>query len=890
MNLKSLFIILNALNLFAVIVVVLIIIEYKQAYSQMEQAYISKNRSFLLADELRQSSDDLTRLVRTFAITTDPYFKAQYYQILAIRNGLYPRPANYNRIYWDFLAVKNTTAINYPQEKAIALQGLMVRAGFTQEELSLLKRSQDQSDELVHLEEKAMQAVDGIFEDAAGFYTVVQEPDLALARKLLHSNEYHKAKVKIMQPLDRFFKLLEARTDGMILQAQNYVNQVEDVLDLMVFFLVLILITSTGIMFHRILYPLISLRKSMLQLANNDISTPIPKKTYNDEIGGMIQAIEVFKDNTEKLIVSEQKVKLLFDSVGEGFFGLDKKGAFSFVNPVACEILGYDSSELLNLYLYKMLKIPNNPPMTTKLLLNSTSAKNTGVIELETKEGVKFPAQYTSTPIFDQTNKIEGSVVVFSDITKRKKHDDALKLAKDIAEAANHSKTLFLANMSHELRTPLNAILGFANLLLKDTRLDSTQQNNLKTIHKSGKHLLSIISEILEVAKLQAGKIEVTNKAFDLHSFLKSIILIFENRASAKGLAFNYEDYSILPRFVISDEQRLRQVLFNLLSNAIKFTEKGSIHMDVLYQNEQLSCILTDTGPGISKEDIPLIFKPFEQVKSSQQQHQGTGLGLAITRELINLMDGSIHVESQLAQGTKFFFTIKSPETFMGELPKDKKEVNLVLSPTSESKRILVVDDIEENRSLLVQTFESLGFDTFAAIDGFDTLEQLHTKQPDIIFMDIQMPRMNGFETIDKIRSGIDNPNIPIVLVSANVFEETRQKALDEGANAFIEKPIKEVDLINTLQTLFKLKFVPHTCASKQESNPSSVETALSIKQLETISKHAKVLDSNALNDLFELHKQIDTTHIDIMQEHLYNYEFSPIISLCDTLLNSKND
>lgn len=890
MNLKSLFIIINALNLIAVTIVILIIVEYKQAYLKMEEAYVSKNHSFLLADELRQSSDDLTRLVRTYVITTEERFKAQYYQILAIRNGLYPRPTHYNRIYWDFLAVENSTDISHPQEDGVALQALMIKAGFTEDELSLLQKSQNQSDALVHLEEKAMQAVDGIFEDDKGFYTIIKEPDLSLARELLHSDEYHQAKIKIMKPLNEFFKLLEARTDRIILEAKNYVNEVKSLLDLMVFFLILILMTSIGIMLHRILYPLISLKKSMLQLAQNDISTAIPQKVYNDEIGGMIQAIEVFKENTERLIVSEQKVKLLFDSVGQGFFGLDAKGAFSFVNPVACETLGYESTELLGLHLYKTINMETVTPKVTKLLLNEKSTKTTGIIELQSKDGRSFPAEYTSTPILDQNDNIDGSVVVFSDITKRKKQDDALKLAKDTAEAANHSKTLFLASMSHELRTPLNAILGFARLLLKDVKLDNQQKNNLKTIYKSGQHLLSIISEILEVAKLQVGKIKVTNSAFDLHSFLKNIVLIFDNRAQAKGLNFKYQDFSRLPHFIISDEQRLRQVLFNLLSNAIKFTDEGEIHLDVSYENEQLSFTVGDTGPGISEEDIPLIFKPFEQAKSSHRQNQGTGLGLAITRELISLMDGDISVESHLNKGSKFYFHVRSPETFMGELPRGKKELDLILSPSSANKKILVVDDIVENRSLLVQILQHLGFDTCEASSGLQALEQLYLCQPHIIFMDIQMPHMNGFEVVDRIRSGTDHPNVPIVLVSANVFEENRQKALEEGANAFIEKPIKEEEIIHTLQTLLDVTFVKDEVNLEEKGGLVPMSAGLEMEQLQNIIESAKVLDSNALSALFECYIQYDPSHMAMMKQHLYNYEFSKIISLCDTLLNSKND
>lgn len=888
MNLKYLFIILNVFNLTAVIIVIFIIIEYKQAYFDMEQAYISKNKSFLLADELRQSSDDLTRLVRTYVITTEPRFKAQYYQILAIRNGLYPRPSHYNHIYWDFLAVKGSTDINHPQEKAIALQELMIQAGFTQKELSLLKTSQYKSDSLVRLEEKAMQAVDGIFEDEQGLYTITKEPDLVLARELLHSDEYHKAKVKIMEPLDQFFKLLESRTDRIILEAKNHVNQVKEILDLMVFILIIILMTSMGIMFHRILYPLISLKRSMLQLAKNDTSIVIPQKQYNDEIGGMIHAIEVFKDNTERLIVSEQKVKLLFDAMGEGFFGLNTKGVFSFVNPVACEILGYDSSELLGLHFYKMFKNQVTPSKMSKLLLNNMSAKSTGVIELERKDGTFFPAEYTSTPIFDHEYNIEGSVIIFSDSTQRKKDNDALKLAKETAEAANYSKTLFLANMSHELRTPLNAILGFSRLLLKGSNLDQTQKDNLTTIHKSGKHLLSIISEILEVAKLQAGKIEIANTAFDLHGFLDNIVLIFINRAQVKNLIFSHDDYTILPRFIVCDEQRLRQILFNLLGNAIKFTEHGTIHLSVSFENKQLFCKVHDTGPGIKEEDILLIFKPFEQVKSSPNQHQGTGLGLAITQELISLMHGKINVESKVNKGTTFSFCISAYETIISDTPKNRNELNVVHSLASPKKKVLVVDDIVENRSLLIQMLQHLGFITFEANDGYHALEQLKLCQPDIIFMDIQMPGMDGFKTVDKIRSGTDSPNIPIVLVSANVFEENRQKALDEGANAFIEKPINEEDVISVLNTLLNVVFVNDDSQTKQASISNPITTPLNSEQLENILNSAKVLNNQELNMLFDTYKSLDTTTISFMQEQLYNYDFSSIMDLCKKLLDSK--
>ena len=889
MKLKSLFIILNALNLTVVFIVIMVILDYKSAFNKMEEAHISKYRSFVLSDELRQSSDDLTRLVRTYVVTTNIRFKEQYYEVLAIRNGLHPRPKNYNKVYWDFLAVEGASNMENPSGDSVGLRELMVQAGFTKKELSYLNQAQDQSDALVKLEEKAMHAVDGIYKDKDGLYTIIGKPDLKSARDMLHSEEYHEAKVKIMKPINDFLKLLEARTDRSIHKAKVHVKSVEELLDLMVFFLILTMTTSMGIMLNRILRPLLSLKQSMLKLANNDTNILIPLQKNKDEIGDMISAVSIFKTNTEKLIVSEQKVKLLFDSVGEGFFGLDAKGVFTFINPAGCEILGYSSDELIGHYLYKTVKVHDLPNRVNKLLLNH-GAKTTGVMEIQDKTGRSFPAEYTSTPILGKEDQIEGSVVVFSDITQRKRQEDDLKHAKENAESANRSKTLFLANMSHELRTPLNAILGFTQLILKDSNLKPKQKENLETIYKSGKHLLNIISEILEVAKLQAGKIEIVHNSFDLHSFFNNIILIFENRALAKGITFSCDDYTQLPRFVINDEQRLRQILFNLLSNAIKFTSVGNIHLGLRYEKQDLFCVVSDTGPGIGEKDIPIIFRPFEQIKSAQGFQKGTGLGLSISKELVTLMGGKIHVESTLGQGTKFYFNVMSPQAQIGDSVQVNKGKNFILSSTSPSYKVLVVDDIYENRSLLVQMLQYLGFDTCEANDGKNALTQLSICRPDIIFMDLQMPDMNGYEVIGKIRSGSIDPDIPIVLVSANVFDENRQKAIDEGANAFIGKPIQEEKIILALQNLLQAYFIPVDTAKNDAATIRPITTRLNKEQIQAILKASEELDMTSLETVLQEYLSMDESVVRYMQQCLHNYEFSQILSLGNFLMKSKID
>lgn len=884
MNLKTLFIVLNALNLFALCLVIVVILEYKSAFDAMEQTYISKNKSFLLADELRQSSDDLTRLARTYVITANKRFKQQYFEVLAIRNGKYPRPAHYNRIYWDFLAVDGIAEKPDLQRKSIALRTLMKKAGFTKVELALLNQSQLQSDSLVNLEERAMHAVEGYFEDDKGKYTIVGKPNMRLAREIMHSDEYHKSKVKIMNPLNKFFKLFEERTNGMIIKSKSYLNKVEILLFITVLFFIILMIVSMVAMFKRIIYPLIGLKHTMLSLANNNLNVPIPFIKYHDEVGAMIGAVNIFKENTKRLIVSERRIKLLLDSIGEGVFGLNEKEEFTFVNPAACEFLGISSTELIGSNLNQIVYKDAMHSKDQILLFEKSNEHATGVIELQRKDKTKFYAEYISTPIINKSNKIEGFVIVFSDITERRKNEKEMQTAKNNAEKANRSKSLFLANMSHELRTPLNAILGFTRLLLKETTLQRNQKESLEIIHNSGKHLLSIISEILEVSKLQAGKIEITNKSFDLHRFLENIFFIFSSRAQEKGLVFNTNNFGQLPQYIIADEQRLRQVLFNLLSNALKFTETGSVTLNVDFKKNHLNFDIIDTGLGIKDEDMHIIFKPFEQIKSEQKHYEGTGLGLAITQELIMLMGGQISVTSELTQGTKFsvkLYTLAG--TNDDSLNKSFKNKTLI-SKDSQRYKVLIVDDIYENRLLLVHMVQSLGFLTCEAEDGLMALEQLKKHNPDIILMDIQMPKMDGYEAIKAIRSGIHKADIPIAIISAKVFEEEREKALKNGADAFVGKPIKESEIVSVMEDYLNVSFVTHSSLQPQVSCFKPDTSLISQEDIKQIIQASKELDSNQIIAILMKYEQYNLESVAFLRTKVYNYEFTEIISYANSL------
>ncbi|HHD79047.1 MAG TPA: response regulator, partial [Epsilonproteobacteria bacterium] len=759
MKLKSLSFILNGLNIFVLLLVIAILITYNNAYQHIEEVYKSKNRSFLLADELRQSSDDLTRLARTYVITGEKRFKDQYYEVLGIRNGIYPRPKHYNRIYWDFLAVNSAEEIPRVTGKPIPLRTLMKKAGFTKEELALLSKSQEQSDTLVHLEEVAMHAVEGYCKDSNGSYTRKCKPDFSLARKIMHSNEYHQSKVLIMNPINKFFESFERRTNNAIEESRAYLKKVEYLLIVVVFLFVMVILITMRITSKRIMQPLIELQQSMLGLSKNNIETAIPTMNHKDEVGDMISAMHIFKENNKALISSQNRIKLLLDSIGEGVIGVDKQGTITFVNPAACSALNLKQALLIGQKFTSLIRKEHSLIEPDNAFELNFKENDAGDLELKKGQSSFFFAEYVSTPIAEQNDADEGVVFVFKDITERKRANRELREAKEKAESANYAKSLFLANMSHELRTPLNAILGFAKFLLRDPNFNETQKENLEAIHSSGGHLLNIISEVLEVAKLQAGKIEIVNAPLHLHEFIKNIVLIFANRAKTKNLEFVANDYTSLPLYVEADEQRLRQVLFNLLGNALKFTHEGKIELHCTYHNNQLSFDVIDTGIGIKNEDITLIFKAFEQIKTSSDFRQGTGLGLTISQKLVTLMGGKMSVESEIGQGTQFHLQLYAPSKKSANcMLEETKHVNFVLAQTFRNKmKILIVDDIPENRSLLVQIVESFGFIALEAENGKSAIELLKDNGVDLVLMDIQMPVMNGYEATRRIKADANN-------------------------------------------------------------------------------------------------------------------------------------
>lgn len=715
MKLKRLFVLLLTINIFALIGVVLIVGEYQHSIKKLQFAYELQHKSFILADQLRQSSDDLTRMARTYVITANEKFENQFRTVLDIRNGKVKRPENYTHIYWDFLTLDGQEAVLNGEQKS--LRTLMKESGFPQEELNLLYTSAQQSDDLTHLETKAMNAVKGIFLDKNGKYSIKGKPNLKLAALIMHSDKYHQAKINIMKPIDAFYQAFETRTKKFVDEANEKVKKLETFASVAIFLLIILVLFSFFILLSRIVYPLETLKNAMLQLSKNDMDTTIPIHQYNDEVGDMIGSVEVFKENGLRLIQKEGNLK------------------------------------------------------------------------------------------------------------------DAIK----DAEFANNSKSIFLANMSHELRTPLNAILGFTSLLEKSKNIDTQEKENLTIIKNSGNHLLSIINEILELSKIEVGKIELTNNDFDLYLMIEEIKMMFISRFEAKSLIFTIDIDDNVPQFIQSDQQRLKQILINLFGNALKFTEKGYVKCSVKYKHNKLYFAVEDTGMGISKKYQKKIFKPFEQISSNKFTKNGTGLGLAITKELISLFGGKIDLISELDKGSTFSFAIKFKKTTI-EYIENKIKKDEIYIKNDMKLTILVADDIKENRNLLVQILKQYDIETIEAKDGKEVLDILDTVEVDLIFMDIIMPNLNGYETIKVMKKNENLKSIPIVVVSANVFEEDKKKALDLGIDSFLPKPIND-DIVMKLVAQY----------TKNET--------LTEQSIEEIKDAIKRLDGKTILDILETSK-----------------------------------
>lgn len=660
---------------------------YVHSEKRIDHANDLRHQSFLLADELRQSSDDLTRMARTYVVTGDPIYKTHYQDILDIRNGTKPRPYGYQQIYWDFV-LADVRPSRAGSQQAIALVELMRRAGFSAEELRKLEVAQAHSDELTATEFSAMKLAESSGPEA--------EANRARARLMMHDATYHQAKAAIMKPIDEFYGLTDKRTIAAVHSAESNAATVRDIL-IALGLVLLFMLWRTYTSLHKIMGGSVDeVHAQIAVIGSGDFSSPIPvaDNMENGVLGWLSKTQIKLRNNYAERKQIEQELRLAataFESQA-AITITDANRVILKVNQAFTRITGYSAEEAIG---------------QTPALLNSGRQDGAfyqamwaclgrdkfwqGEIWNQRKDGTIFPEWLTISAVTDADGKVTNYVASYSDITQLKaaeeelrRHRDhlqelvaeqttELKQAKEAAERANQAKSEFLANMSHELRTPMHAIISFSELgerMIASAPPDKVR-GYFQRILTSGERLLKLINSLLELSRLEAGKMTIELVQHDLRTLIEEVLTELELLASSKQLHIAV-DASACHTIARVDAKSYGQVVRNLLANAIKFTPAGGVIAIRLLPAElphgrranesgmrpAITLEVRDSGIGIPEDELEAVFDKFAQSSKTRTGAGGTGLGLAICKEIATACRGRISARNNPGGGTTFAFTL----------------------------------------------------------------------------------------------------------------------------------------------------------------------------------------------------------------------------------------
>jgi len=543
----------------------------------------------------------------------------------------------------------------------------------------------------------------------------------------------------------------------------------------------------------------------------------------------------------------------------------DPVGNITYVNRRFTEVSGYGYDEVIGQN-PRILKTEETPQELYTDLWRTIKSGGIwhGEFVNKKKNGEYYWEKTLINPILNEQGLITHFLAIKEDITEFKRNQQALERAKEAAESANRMKSAFVANISHEIRTPMNAIMGFTEILLRDASLTDQQRQHLEIVSHSGEHLLELINDVLEMSKIEAGRSTPNPTEFDARLVLHDLASMFHVKADEKTLQLLIETQPTLPASIVTDKSKFRQILVNLLGNAVKFTKEGKVTVRMWAQpvDERPGCLLVfvdveDTGPGINVEDIKKLFQVFSQTEIGAAAG-GAGLGLTISRSYARLLGGDITVTSQEGKGSCFHVEIlagQGSDDWMESL--GNRDV-IGLASDQKTWRILIVDDEEINRQLLIDLMENNGFETRQAVDGENAVAVFTEWGPDLVLMDVHMPKMDGYEATRRIKILSQGKCVPVIGISAGVFEEDRKNALTSGMDAFVTKPFKSQDILHIIEEYLPVRYLYQESTSSPPRvvlDPSVLESELG-KVPHEIIEQIRICAGSA--DYYELIEQIE--------------------------------
>ena len=785
---------------------------YVRSENKMDRANELRHRSLDLADELRHSSDDLTRMVRTYVITGDPIYKQHYQDILDIRDGKKPRPEAYGRIYWD-LIFKDGEAPHPASKQSISLLELMRQAQFTEDEFLKLAEAKANSDQLTVPEFEAMKLVESVGPQ--------REANRAKATNMLYDTHYHEAKAAIMKPIDEFDALVDARTLAAVRATAKRAAIFRYVCVAFGVGLVLTLWRLYAALSGILGGSVDEVYGHIAKIGGGNFSAPIRLKEgrENSVLAWLLETQAKLHGSDRERNRTEQALgesKRFAESIAQNstniiyVFDLDENRNV-YTNRNAAETLGYTQAQILEMGddLLSRIVQPEDLERVQKHYARFAQVRDNRIVDIEYRlrhaNGATRWLWARDTVFNRRANGAAWQIMgTAQDITDRKRAEEELKEARQIAEAANRSKSEFLANMSHEIRTPMNGIIGMTELTL-ETELSRNQREYLDMVKTSALALLGLINDILDFSKIEADKMELESIDFSLRDCIGGLLRPLGLRADQKDLELVADIAADVPDYLIGDPMRLRQILINLTDNAIKFTEQGDVVVKIVNQvttdgAPELHFSISDTGIGIPPEKQKAIFQAFAQADGSTTRHYGgTGLGLSIASQLIKKMRGRIWIESKVGEGTTFHFTARLDLSAKAlPVPKHTNLRDLA------GLRVLVVDDNAINRRMLHDVLVNWGMKPTAVDSGASAMDEMikaanANAAYQLVLLDAIMPELDGFAVAKQIQEQRTLVSATVMMLSSTMFGGISARCDAVGIAAWLTKPITQSDLLNAI-------------------------------------------------------------------------------------------